>query len=142
MRGEDIEYLIPKARGTPVLWRPHATHQSQFHFHTASTFPSAREMDNRVLSSISKKIKQLANVVPKVDALGPEMEYIPKKIEVNKPMPDLKSVTCKIDNEGLEIVHLPKEVKVHKGAMKFDNLRTRIDNKGMGEYSSKKSLSY
>ena len=86
---------------------------------------------NKVFSNISKKIKQLANVVPKVDALGPEIEYIPKKIEVNKPMPDLKMVTCKIDNEGLEIVHLPKEVKVHKGTPKFDNLQARVDNKGI-----------
>ena len=88
-------------------------------------------MDNKVFSNISRKIKQLANVVPKVDALGPEIEYIPKKIEVNKPLPDLKLVTCKIDNEGLEIVHLPKEVKVHKGTPKFDNLQARIDNKGI-----------
>ena len=112
--------------------RPHATHQSRCHFHTANTFPCAGEMEgNKVFSNISKKIKQLANVVPKVDALGPEIEYIPKKIEVNKPMPDLKLITCKIDNEGLEIVHLPKEVKVHKGTPKFDNLQARVDNKGI-----------
>ena len=88
-------------------------------------------MDLSAISTFSKRIKQLANVVPKVDALGPDIEHVPKIIEVNKPLPDLKSVTYKIDNEGLEIVHLPKEVKVHRGTPKFDNLRTRIDNRGI-----------
>ena len=79
----------------------------------------------------NKKLKIKANVVPKVDVLGPEIQYVPKKLEINKPLPDLKLVTPKVDNEGLQIVHLPKEVKVNKGLLKFDNLRTRIDNKGI-----------
>ena len=79
----------------------------------------------------NKRLKIMANIVPKVDVLGPELQYVPKKIEINKPLPDLKFVTPKVDNEGLQIVHLPKEVKVNKGLLKFDNLRTRIDNKGI-----------
>ena len=83
------------------------------------------------MSIFGKKLKSLANVLPKVDVLGPEIHYVPKKIKINNPLPDLKSVTAKVDNEGLQIVHLPKDVRVHKGTPKFDNLRTRIDNKGI-----------
>ena len=83
------------------------------------------------LNRISKKFKQLTNVMPKVDVLGPEIQHVPKKIQINKPMPDIKSITPKVDNEGLQIVHLPKESRVHIGTPKFDNLKARVDNKGI-----------
>ena len=87
-------------------------------------------MDFNINSNI-RRMKAIANILPKIDMLGPEIEYKPKKITINKPLPDLKQVTPKVDNEGLQIVHLPKEVKVHKGTPKFENLRSRVDNKGI-----------
>ena len=73
----------------------------------------------------------LSNVTPKVDVLGPEIDYVPKKLQINNPLPNLRNVKYKIDNEGLNIIHLPKDVKVNKGIPKFENLKTRIDSKGL-----------
>ena len=69
-------------------------------------------------------------ISPKVDVLGPDIPYVPKKIKINNPLPDLNSVSVKIDNEGLQIVHLPKEVHVNKGTPKF-NVQSKVDNKGI-----------
>ena len=66
------------------------------------------------MNIFGKKLKTLANVLPKVDVLGPDIQHVPKKIQINNPLPDLKNITPKVDNEGLQIVHLPKEVNVHK----------------------------
>ena len=82
-----------------------------------------------------KKLKStlniLSNVTPKVDILGPEIDHVPKKLQINNPLPNLANVKYKIDNEGLNIIHLPKEVKVNKGIPKFDNVKTKVDSKGL-----------
>lgn len=82
-----------------------------------------------------KKLKStlniLSNVTPKVDILGPDIEYFPKKLQINNPLPNLANVKPKIDNEGLNIIHLPKEVKVSRGIPKFENVKTKVDSKGL-----------
>ena len=82
-------------------------------------------------TKLKSTLNILSNVTPKVDVLGPEIDYVPKKLQINNPLPNLKNVKYKIDNEGLNIIHLPKEVKVNKGVPKFENLKTRIDSKGL-----------
>ena len=82
-------------------------------------------------TKLKSTLNILSNVTPKVDVLGPEIDYVPKKLQINNPLPNLANVKYKIDNEGLNIIHLPKEVKVNKGIPKFENLKTKIDSKGL-----------
>ena len=51
------------------------------------------------MNIFGKKLKTLANVLPKVDVLGPDIKHVPKKIQINNPLPDLKNITPKVDNE-------------------------------------------